>query len=337
MKYLIWLLLLVQLGGGAQSVAAQSVSARNTFKVGRTCFDKGDYKRALEYFEKAIKEDGTYSDAHFMAGLAYLGLKDYDKAADKLKYCIQIDPMFLPGYQYLGNVYLQQKKYREAKEHFNRMLSVPKAGADATYCLGVLAYAQKDLKEAERLWKEALRMDPKLVKARFNLGVLALDGKRYPEALSSFQEASRMMPDNPNYQLFQGIVLVETGNKIGARAALDRVKRHADKRHDLGFFGVALDHYLDGRFEKCVEACDAALTRNEDLTWAMIFKARSLEQLKKTKEALKAYQDALDSDPNLKEAEAAVGRLGAAASPTPSPTSTPSPIPAATSTPKAKP
>ena len=320
---------------------AQNVSARNKFKVGRAMFDKGDYKKAIESFEQAIQEDPNFPDPHFHMGLSYFGLKNYDKAKEKLTYVMQQDPTFFPAYKYLGQVYVAQKKYKEAKELFQRMLMVPKAAATATYCLGVLAYAQEDLKEAERLFREALRQDPKMASARNNLGVMQLAEKRYGEAFNNFAEAGRLEPAHPGFLVFQAIALIEQGDKTRPRPILDKAKRLSDKRHDWGFLGEACSQWMDGHYDKVVLACDKALERNPEMTEALIFKARALENLKKPEEARKVWEAVVADDPNVKEAKLAVERLKPAevspsATPTPgdSPTPSASPKPSNSPTPK---
>lgn len=315
---------------------AQSVGARNTFKIGRSTFEKGDYKKALEYFERAFKEEQGYSDAHYMAGLCYLGLKDYEKAKEKLNYTIQIEPKFLPAYQQLGNIFLIQKKYSEAKEHFIKMSRVPGGNAASIYCLGVVAYAQKDLKEAERQFREAIKLDAKMARAENNLGVLQFQQKRNLEAITHFRRAMNLMPENQSYTANLALVYVEQGDKGQARPLLDKIQRHSGKRLDLASFAQAMEGYLQGRWADCIKDCDLALVTNEDLTWAMLLKMRCQKQLKVPDAELKKTVEAiLESDPNVAEADTELTRLNAAAatpapgaSATPAPSGTPTPTPA---------
>jgi tetratricopeptide (TPR) repeat protein len=318
---------------------AQSVGARNTFKIGRSTFEKGDYKKALEYFERAVKEEQGYSDAHYMAGLCYLGLKDYEKAKEKLNYTIQIEPKFLPAYQQLGNIFLIQKKYSDAKEHFIKMSRVPGGNASSIYCLGVVAYAQKDLKEAERQFREAVKLDSKMARAENNLGVLQFQQKRNLEAITHFRRAMNLVPDNQSYTANLALVYVEQGDKAQARPLLDKIQRHSGKRLDLASFAQAMEGYLQNRWAECIKDCDLALATNEDLTWAMVLKMRSQKQLKVPDAELKKTVEAIiESDPNVTEAETELTRINAAAATTaPGASSTPAPAASATPTEKAKP
>lgn len=297
---------------------AQSVTARNKFKLGRSTFEKGDFKGAIVYLEQALKEEPMYPDAEYVEGLCYLGLKDFKKAREKLEYCINLDPSFLPAHQRLGDIYLHQNDFVKARAVFAAMAKVPGGGASATYCLGVVAYEQKNLAEAEKEWTEAAKMDPKMARARNNLGVLHQMKEQHQMALSDFKNAAALAPENPMYLLNQAFEYFELGDKGQVRQLCDRVQRLSNQRYDVGFLSAALLSYLDNQFDRCIKACDSAIDRDPEMTSALLLRARALEKLKRSEEARAAYQAALDSDPNLTVAAKALAAMKpAAAAPVP--------------------
>jgi tetratricopeptide (TPR) repeat protein len=299
-------LLLVLLGLPACS---QPVGARNKYKIARGYFQRGEYAKAVEYFESTIQEDAGYLDAHYMLGLTYFGMENYPKAEEKLTYVIALDPQFVQAYQYLGQVYVAQKKFEAAKKHFHKMSTVPGGGPAAQYCLGVVAYQEKNLAAAEKFWVEAARLDPKDGRSRNNLGVLRSSEGKHGEALVQFQLASKLAPENPGYLVNEAAELIELQRLDQARAKLTRAGKLADTRHDVGFMAEAWLAKLDGKWDAVVNHCDSCLKRNPDYTQAWLLKAQALEHLKKPEEAVQAYTKALESDPNLKEAELSLARL----------------------------
>lgn len=305
---------------------AQSVSARNKFKVGRGAFAHENYKEAIRCFDEALKEDPTYLDAHYMLGLAYYGDKNYAKAEEKLRYVLGLDPQFWVAYQYLGQVLTDQKKYAEARKLFQDMQKVPGVGASAQYLLGVVAYQEKDLKMAERCWTEVARLDPKDARCHNNLGVLRSFEGKHAEALVQFQTAVHLNGENAGYYVNEAWELIALNRTDQARNELQRAQKLADTRHDVGFLAVALLDRLEKHPDRALQRCEEALKRNPDYTLAWLLKARLLEQLGKPAEALEAYRKTLESDPNVAEAEAAVKRLTPPAG-SPTPKDAPSPGP----------
>jgi tetratricopeptide (TPR) repeat protein len=74
-------------------------------KIGTIEASKGNYEKAITYFEKAIEIDHNYAEAYVCLGAGWLGLKDYQKAIEAL--LLAINKKFnLPGsYFNLGIAY----------------------------------------------------------------------------------------------------------------------------------------------------------------------------------------------------------------------------------------
>jgi tetratricopeptide (TPR) repeat protein len=312
------LLLLLALGAPL-AARAQSVTARNKFKIGRSMFEKGHYKEALSILDEALKEEPMFPDAQYVEGLCYIGLDDYVKARKKLEYCIGLDPSFLPAHERLGEIYLRQNDYVHAKTTFAEMAKVPHGGPAATYCLGVIAYAQKDLPGAEKQWNEALKLDPKMARARNNLGVLHQMKEQHQMALADFKGAAMLSPENPAYLLNEAFEYLALGDKAQVRILCDRIQHLSDHRVEVGFCSVALKDYADEQWAKCATFCDSALARDPDLTEALLLKARALQKQSKTEAARAAYEAALKSDPNLITASKALAAMKPPATPNPAP------------------
>ena len=305
---------------------SQPVSSRNKYKIGRGFFVKGDYTQAVQYLQEALKEDPNYMDALYMLGLSYFGQKNYAKAEEQLGLVVRYDPQFVEAYQYLGQVYMAQKKYDQAKAHFQKMAGVPGGGVAGQYCLGVVYYQQQNLPMAEKSWKEAIRLDSKNARSHNNLGVLRSAEGKFVEAMTEFQLASKLDPENPSYLVNLAAAMIELKQVENARAQLARADKLSGKRIDVGALGAAYLAKLDKQWDKVLQYSTMALSQNEDYTQAMLLKGEALEHLKKPEEALKLYQQALESDPNVKEAEQAIARLKKP-EPSTSPDSSKSPAP----------
>lgn len=317
MRFLLGMLLLLAL---VVPASAQPVSARNKYKIGRGFFVKGDYTMAVQYLQESLKEDPNYLDALYMLGLSYYGQKNYAKAEEQLAVVIRYDPQFIEAYQYLGQVYMAQKKLDQAKTHFQKMSGVPGAGAAPQYCLGVVYYQEKNLSMAEKSWKEAIRLDNKNARSHNNLGVLRSAEGKHVEALTEFQLASKLEPENPSYLVNLAAEMILLKQIENARTQLKRADKLSGKRIDVGAVGAAYLAKLDNNWDKVVQYTTMALSQNDDYTQAMMLKGEALEHQKKDDEALKMYEQALESDANLKDAELAVARLKAAKKPDAAPT-----------------
>ena len=287
----------------------QPVSAQNKFKVGRGHFKRGQYERAINEFEAALKDDQGYLDAHYLLGLSYLGLDQFAKAEEKLLYVTSMDSGFIEAYQYLGQAQVAQKKYEAARQTFSRLSRVPGAATSAQYCLGVVAYQEGNLPLAEKCWNEAIRLEPREARSRNNLGILRSAEGKHGEALIHFQAAWRNQPEKYAYQVNEAAELIALNRAEPARQILAKIARLSEIQADVREYALALQAKLDGKWEVVVNRCDNCLSQNKEHSQALLLQAEAFEKLGKPKEASEAYSKALASDPNLKVASQALERL----------------------------
>lgn len=306
-------------------VWGQSVGARNKYKVARSEAEKGEWKRAIDFCNEALKESPNYLDAIYLRGLSNFGLGNYDEAEKDLKVVMEEDPEFFDAFQQLGNLYLVTKRYKDAEEHFQKMLMVPKGGPTARYCLGVVYYAQSNFEKAENSWREAIKMEPTMARAHHNLGVLHMLQDEPRLALASLRTAVNLDDTNLMYLFNLAWALQESKLKSMSQEHLRKLEQMA-RRGDgaYGFAANALESYMDGDMKRAEQQVTAALRLKPEFLQMILLKARILDKGNKKEEALKLYEKVLEIDANVKEAKEAVMRLGASVSaPVTSPTPTP--------------
>ena len=318
MRKLVLILLLlstVVLGQGG-------IVNKEDFKRAQVLAEAGHWEDALKALAPILKQDPRYSDAVYLQGVCYLGMKDYPAARKSFLLITELEPKFMPGYQMVGSTYLSEKNYPEAKKFYEKMLLLPGGTATAQYCLGVVAYAQRDLGEAQKQWKEALRTDPSMASAHNSLGICYQLTGNNTLALSEFQDAVRVQPENPYYKFSLGVQLLLMRRVAEAKHYLTDVMQQ-NTRDDLSLAAAAFLAAEANESDKAVKLATMALGKNEDLSMLLVLQGEQWEKLKQTAKAREAYQKALDSDPNLEAARKALARLGTEPSPSPSPSSSP--------------
>ncbi len=135
-------------------------------------FKKGEFRQALESFNKAIDINPGYVDAYnnrgalfvklnkpklalkdfdeiiFLApdfvkayvnrGQVYTSLKKVDLAIEDYSRALEIDPEKVSAYLYRGHLYLQRWKYKDALDDFNKILKINTEHKDALKAKEVL-------------------------------------------------------------------------------------------------------------------------------------------------------------------------------------------------------
>lgn len=93
-------------------------------------FKVGDYDKAINQFEQAIKADSKFAVAHYNLGCAYFAIKEHEKALSSLDKAIILRGKFKEAYYNRSLVYFKLKRFQEAKQNAQQALSI-----DSTYHL----------------------------------------------------------------------------------------------------------------------------------------------------------------------------------------------------------
>lgn len=109
---------------------------------------KEKFKKAVENFEKAVKEDPEFAFAWDNLGINYRRLNNFDKALECYKRSLEIDPNGLMPLQNIAIVYQYKKEYSKAIGAYEKLAEIDKNNPEVYYGLGNV-YAS-DLKDYEK-------------------------------------------------------------------------------------------------------------------------------------------------------------------------------------------
>ena len=151
------------------SVPGDAISAHQLSipEKARDDFDKGfkllngtkpDYRRALTYFERAIKEYPDYYEASMQIGIAYSRLGDNSSAEQILHKTLAMNPNYADAYGALALVLCDEKKFAEAEPPARKAVELDQSSWQANYELGRALYGLDRSGEAEPVVQAALKL-----------------------------------------------------------------------------------------------------------------------------------------------------------------------------------
>jgi TolB-like protein len=153
----------------------ESMAAYTLYLRGRSLWNKRgreDLKKAMEYFELAVREDPGFA----------LGLVGQADCAVLLAGNLDIDP---------------EENLAKAKATAERALQLDPALAEAHATLGVVYYSEYDLRRAEEELRKAIELKPSYATAhQWYSGLLRLE-LRWDEALKESEKAVELDPLSP--------------------------------------------------------------------------------------------------------------------------------------------
>ena len=97
---------------------------------------KENFKKAIEYFEKALKIDPEFAFAWDNLGVSYRELNNYDKALESYEKSLEIDPKGITPLQNIAVVYQYKKEYQKAIETYKKLAEIDINNPEIYYGIG---------------------------------------------------------------------------------------------------------------------------------------------------------------------------------------------------------
>ena len=252
------------LGSDEQSTnsATKSTEAHNAYLQGHFHFQRRnleDYRKAVSYFDEAIRLDPDYALAYAERSEAWSFIGDltgqrataWPKAKSDAEKAVAIAPSLAEAHAALGWVrFFIDWKFTEGLSELKRAKELSPANPTANDLLArVIVYLGR-VDEAERQARQAVELDPLSVTAQGNLGRVLFVAGKLDEADAVARKTAELQPAAAGNHRYQVHVAVERGD---GETAL----REAQLEPDEGYrrFELALAHYVRGDRA----AADAAL------------------------------------------------------------------------------
>lgn len=119
-----------------ENSVSNNKKAREFYSIGQKESTKGNYEKAAENFEKAVKEDPKFAFAWDNLGISYRQLNQIDKAIEAYSKSIALDPTGTMPLQNIAVAYIYKKEYHKAIEAYEKLATVEKNNPEVQYGIG---------------------------------------------------------------------------------------------------------------------------------------------------------------------------------------------------------
>jgi Tfp pilus assembly protein PilF len=191
----------------------------------------GNFNKAFEYINEALKKDKYLKNAYLMKGLIYKTQGNWKLAISSYQTAVQIDPNCYEGFVSLASIYEIQEdtlayqfyetalsidsngldalygkalylqfhdRVPTAQHIYRKIISIDSTWTNAYYNQGwIKLVIQNDYDSAAHFFLKTLELSPKYADAWYNLGLCHEERKSIDQARTCFQNALRI---NPNYK-----------------------------------------------------------------------------------------------------------------------------------------
>ena len=175
-------------------------AAESNFKLGREYYLRGNYERARDALERAIKFDPRMGKAHMTLGLTYEQLEIPRLAKQHYELAVRYDPSNLDVRNAYAIFLCGTRDYDEARKQFDRAIDDPVNDNPAPMMTnaGVCMARKPDNELAEQYFRDALDARQNFPEALLQLTVLKWRAGDYLSSRAFLQRYMAVQPVTPS-------------------------------------------------------------------------------------------------------------------------------------------
>lgn len=225
-----WVAVALALAIGLTSACSLNPNARKQkyFAAGQNFIAKGQYAAAADEFEKAVKIDPGFADAHLQLAQSFMLMQEPDRAYREFARTVELRPEDYHARIAMTNLLIMTRSFTEAKEQMDILMKqrpddpavhaadsslmaeqddIPGAiqemkqtialapGRWEPYLsLAMLEIKNNDADAAEAAFRKVIALDPKEMHARVLLGRFYQSNNRLAEAEEQYRDAMAIAP-----------------------------------------------------------------------------------------------------------------------------------------------
>ena len=235
---------------------------------------EGKFEDAASCYEKAIRLQPDFAEAHFNLGLLWRDVGRVEQAVTCLERTAALCPEVAMVQFELGRLYLDQRRWSDAEFVFQRMADSDPTDLNVSISLAVAWQELGRLDDAAAVYRRILEQHPQHAIVLTNLGNILKSRGQLPEAIGCYENAIAASPE-----------LIEAHANLG-------------------------NTWLEcGQFESAYAEFSIAASLSPRDPRRYVDLGNALQRVDRHQEAADAYRQAIELDPNAMDAWLNTGHL----------------------------
>ncbi len=262
---------------------------------------KGEYSKAIPFFQKATELKPDYQEAWFALGFAYINLQQHELALNAYLKATELKPDDHEAWYNLGITYHDLQQYNDALNAYLKATELKPDDQEAWYNLGVTYHDLQQYNDALNAYLKATELKPDYNKAWNNLGITYHNLQQYELALNAYLKTTELKPDDHEAWYNLGVTynkLQQHELALNAHLKATELKPYYDK----AWCGLGTTYGNLQRYELALNACLKATELKPDFLEAWYSLGLIYHNLQRYELALNAYLKATELKPDYYEA-----------------------------------
>jgi tetratricopeptide (TPR) repeat protein len=284
-------------------------AAVDAFDKGFDQYKRGAYDKAVEQFQKALKEDANYSQAALYMARSNRDLFKLDEAEKFFKRAIAIDPDYVEARADYGGMLLDKGDFDESVRQLHAATQRDPKNSMAFYLLAQ-ALRMKDLyPDSIEAARKAIALAPNIADPYFWLAESLRMSGQQKEAVASYSTYLRLsdfdskLAGKLNYYVLGYLVGFGKKHKVGRRDVWSDLR-------SMAYIGLCNSQYKLGDFDAAIFNCQSALRYDSHdpyahylLGLAFMGRAKKANSIEPLSAARLHFRAMLEANADLTESE----------------------------------
>ncbi len=265
--------------------------AQSLYISGIKCIKDKDYKKAMGFFDQAIKLNKAYVKAYVGKGICSFMQDNHKKALEDLNRAIQLDPENSTALFWRGTSYLMLGDSKNAIPDYTGVLRKQPENSASYLFRGICHFRMDNLEEAISDVSKSISYNPRKADPFIVRGMSYWKKEKFDSAVRDLQKGVELEPNNGYYQL-----LAYTAKARGGDLSKDSISAFYAKNHsakddlDVMLIGMMIGKVSPDECLKAAEKYEPSHLRGTMLQQVQFF-VSNLFELQGDKEKAKKYLD----------------------------------------------
>lgn len=245
-----------------QAARLDSSKAEYFSAIGDLMFEHKDVEGSVPFIEKAVKLNPRDPKARMKIAKLFVFIKEYPKAFSEINTVLRQNAMVPEGYFLKGLIYKDIKDTAKAISSFQTALQIDPNYRDAMLQLGSIYSAQKN-PLAVTYYDNAMKTGSKDVFPLYAKGMYYQEQEEYEKAKQAYREAINQDREYSKAIFGMGFILMQQDSLEKAKRQFDLVSQ-LEPTNDKAYYNRGLCSELLGNTNEALEDYRQALNFNPD-------------------------------------------------------------------------
>jgi tetratricopeptide (TPR) repeat protein len=267
------------------------------FERGQDAHAKNDYKKAIEFYEAAIKLKPEFPEAEFQRAMALLATNRKDEAIEGFNRAVALRPDWALAYSKFGSLLGHYfKDPARAEPILRKAIELDKTDVDALVALAEIRQDAGDITEALKLVRSATSVEGAKSWTWRKRSFVELAAGDKTSALASVDKALMLDPKDPSARYDRAKLRLEIGDRDGAFADL-KIYEAAAGRDLPTAFDLAQLYDRAGKRDDALRVLDALDEKDRKAPEVVAVRADIAGRDNSSAEGRAALEQLLERDP----------------------------------------